>query len=273
MNAIAEAYSVNPEREWNRLTKDPYHTLEFLVTWRFLQKYLPPRGVILDVGGGPGRYSLELCRAGYEVVLLDLSARLLALAKEKFESESTDVRRRLLEFVQGDIQDLSGFATDSFDAILCLGGPLTHIADEAGRFKAISELVRVAKPGAIVFIAVMGYLAVLRTILTRFSDDLLETSFERLVQTGDDLIGATGTVWHFFRADELRRCAERSGLTTVAMAGCEGLSSGLIEATNELGQAEAKWKRWVELVVQTSTEPSLVDMAEHILYMGRAGKI
>ena len=109
MNAIAEAYSVNPEREWNRLTKDPYHTLEFLVTWRFLQKYLPPRGVILDVGGGPGRYSLELCRAGYEVVLLDLSAGLLALAKEKFESESTDVRRRLLEFVQGDIQDLHCF--------------------------------------------------------------------------------------------------------------------------------------------------------------------
>jgi hypothetical protein len=56
----------------------------------------------------------------------------------------------------------------------------------------------------------------------------------------------------------------------LAMAGCEGLSTGLAEATNLLGQDEAKWDRWVELVVETSSEPAVVDMAEHILYIGHA---
>ena len=267
MNQVAETYNKNPQREWERLVKDPYHTLEFFVTWHHLQKHLPPNGQILDAGGAPGRYALELCRAGYEVVLLDISSGLISLAKEKFKSEPYSVQKKLLEFVVGDILDLSRFETGRFDAVLCLGGPLTHISDEDSRLKAMSELVRVAKPGAIVCVSVMGYFAVLRTILARFSDELIDSSFQTLIEHGNTTV--TGTIWHFFRADELRRDAERLGLTTLEMVGCEGLSTGLAEATNVLGQDEAKWKQWVEVVLKTSTEPAVVDMAEHILYLGK----
>jgi ubiquinone/menaquinone biosynthesis C-methylase UbiE len=174
MNQVAEVYNNNPEREWERLTKDPYHTLEFAVTWHYLQEYLPPNGQILDAGGGPGRYALRLCQAGYEVVLLDISSGLISVAQDRFKAEPESVQKRLLEFLVGDIQDLSSLDTNRFDAVLCLGGPLTHISDEAGRYQALSELVRVAKPGAIVCLSVMGYWAVLRTIMARFSDELVE---------------------------------------------------------------------------------------------------
>jgi ubiquinone/menaquinone biosynthesis C-methylase UbiE len=269
VSTVAKAYNKDPNREWQRLTRDPYHSLEFLVTMHYLRKHLPPTGRVLDAGSGPGRYAIELCRAGYEVALLDVSSELIATAQEKFRSEPETVQKRLLEFAVGDVRDLSQFETNQFDAVLCLGGPLTHTSVEADRLGAVSELVRVAKPGAIVSIAVIGYLAVLRTILVRFSDDLLVPSFEELVARGDT-IGATGTLWHFFRADELRQLAESCGLKTVGMAGCEGLSTGLAEATNLLRQDEAKWERWVDLVLETSTEPTVVDMAEHILYIGRA---
>ena len=53
------------------------------------------------------------------------------------------------------------------------------------------------------------------------------------------------------------------------MAGCEELSTGIPEATNAIVQDEAKWKQWVELVLETSAEPAVVDMADHILYVGR----
>lgn len=56
------------------------------------------------------------------------------------------------------------------------------------------------------------------------------------------------------------------------MAGCEGLSTGLAEATNLLGQDETKWKIWQKLVLETSTESAVVDMSEHILYLGQASK-
>jgi hypothetical protein len=56
------------------------------------------------------------------------------------------------------------------------------------------------------------------------------------------------------------------------MAGCQGLSTGLAEATNLLKQDEAKWNRWVDLVLATSAEPAVVDMAEQILYVGQKQK-
>jgi hypothetical protein len=42
MNNVAQIYNQNPEREWQRLAVDPYHSLEFLVTMHYLQKHLPP---------------------------------------------------------------------------------------------------------------------------------------------------------------------------------------------------------------------------------------
>jgi ubiquinone/menaquinone biosynthesis C-methylase UbiE len=267
--AVAETYDQDPEREWQRLAEDPYHTLEFQVVMHHMRKHLPPSGKILDAGGGPGRYAIELCRARYEVVLLDLSPGNIALAGEKFSLQPTEVQDKLLEAVVGDVRDLSRFEVGSFDAVLCLGGPLTHISDADDRSRAISELVRVAKPGAVVCIEVVGYLAVLRTILLEFSHELLDPSFEKLVQDGD-ATGPTKSMWHFFRADEIRQLAETHGLKTVTMAGCQGLSTSLVEATNRVAEDEAKWQVWIDLLLRTSTEPAVIDMAEHILYIGRA---
>jgi ubiquinone/menaquinone biosynthesis C-methylase UbiE len=178
------------------------------------------------------------------------------------------VQKRLLGSAIGDVQDLSMLKDDHFDAVLCLGGPLTHIRGQAGRDKALSELVRVAKPGAPIALSVMGYLAMLRTILLDCSENLLDHSLETLLSSGDT-VGATGTVWHLFRGDELREQAESAGLTTIQMVGCEGLSTGLAEATNALHEHTAKWEQWMQIVNATCTEPAVVDLAEHILYLGR----
>ena len=265
--AVAETYNQDAEREWQRLNKDPYHALEFQVVMHHLQKHLPPQGKILDAGGGPGRYAIELCRAGYEVVLLDLSSGNIALAREKLSLQPQDVRDRLLEAVVGDVRDLSRFEPGSFDAALCLD-PLTYLSDQSDREKAIAELARVVKPSGVIGIGVRGYLALFRTILKIDSDYLLNPEFETLLETGDTQI--RGVTCHFFRADEIEQLAESCGLTTVAMAGCEGISNSLDETTNLIAEDEAKWQRWVNLVLETSTEPAVVDTASHILYIGRA---
>ena len=257
--------------EWNRLVMDAYHSLEFLLTMHYLRKYLPETGKILDAGGGPGRYAVELCRAGYDVILLDIDPTYTAFAEEKIKLEPKSVSSRLIASVVGDVRDLSRFNTNDFDAVLCLGGPLTCISDETERIQATSELVRVAKSGAIVGIAVMGYLAMLRTVLNRYSQELVTPQYWELIKEGkgNNLVGSS--LWHFFRASELQQLAESCGLITLEMVGCEGLSTGLSAATNTAAEDPTKWERWVELVLETATEPAIVDMAEHILYIGRAG--
>jgi hypothetical protein len=78
-------------------------------------------------------------------------------------------------------------------------------------------------------------------------------------------------LWHFFRANELKQSAEKCGLKTLEMVGCEGLSTGLAEATNAIRQDEMKWQAWLDALLRTSTEPAVVDMAEHISYIGCKG--
>jgi 2-polyprenyl-3-methyl-5-hydroxy-6-metoxy-1,4-benzoquinol methylase len=129
--------------EWQRLQRNPYHQIEFIVTMHFLEKYLPKDGLVLDAGGGPGRYTIELAKRGYDVVLLDLVPEMLKVARRKIKKAG--VLGRVKQFVQGSIEDLSMFTDETFDAVLCLGAPLCHVLNAKQREKAAAELVRVAK--------------------------------------------------------------------------------------------------------------------------------
>jgi SAM-dependent methyltransferase len=265
MRTIASIYDANPEGEWHRL-EAPYQSLEFKVTMDRLERYLPKSGRVLDAGGGPGRYAIELCRRGYQVVLLDISRGCLDFAGERFGAESNEVRERLEDAVVGDVRDLSPFEDCSFDVVLCLD-PLSYLPELAERSKALDELLRVTKVGGLVCIAVRGYLAVVRQLVRHFPSELADPSIDDLLWTGNTSVG--GVPVHFFRADEIRNFAEANGLVTLEMSGCEGLSSGLKEETNTLAENDVAWKRWVDLVLRTASDPSIVDHADHILYLGR----
>ena len=68
---IREHYDANVLSEWNRIANRP----EFLLTCRMLDRYIKPGDSVLDIGGGPGRYSLYLAEKGCDVTLFDLSPK------------------------------------------------------------------------------------------------------------------------------------------------------------------------------------------------------
>jgi len=82
-------YSEDPKLEWRRLDRDHFHRLEYETTFKYLKKYLPKKGLILDAGGGPGRYTVELAKSGYNVVLLDLVAANLDFAKKENQTRKS----------------------------------------------------------------------------------------------------------------------------------------------------------------------------------------
>lgn len=139
---VRRCYDINAEREWNRLVQDGYHRLELIVTLHFLDKHLPEQGLILDADGGPGTYTIELARKGYEVVLYDLSPKCLEKALK--EIEKTCVEHKIKKIAEDSIINLSEFGDQNFNAVLFLG-TISHLINRRDRDLAASELVRVTK--------------------------------------------------------------------------------------------------------------------------------
>jgi ubiquinone/menaquinone biosynthesis C-methylase UbiE len=261
-------YSENVLREWKRLIKDPFHRLEFDTTMRFLKKYLPKKGIILDAGGGPGRYSIELAKLGYEVVLLDFTPENLDLAKIKIKKEK--VEHKIKDIIEGSITDLSRFKDKTFDAVLCLGGPLSHVYPDKQRSKAVSELVRVAKNNAPIFISVMGKLGTI-TRFHRWIHEVEDTPhFKEFYLHGEDYQWHGGKAYaHFFELGELKSLFKNK-VTFLDYVGLEGLATPCQEEINKMAKKKPKaWKNWIDMHNKLCTNPMVAEFSLHFMVIGR----
>lgn len=267
---VKEYYTTQVREEWRRLVRDAYHKLEFDTTFHFLNKYLPSNGLVLDAGGGPGRYTLELLKKGYDVVLLDATQANLDFAKRQIKRQGFQARAK--EVTAGSIVDLSRYNDATFDAVICTGGPLSHILDPHARLMAISELVRVAKPGAPIFVSVMSRLSVLVTIMIFFQPELDMPHTKHLRETGDYLGGYGFTACHFYLPEEFRLEFTRDGLQILELAGLEGISSSHQRELNKLAKNESRFSVWLETHILTCTHPAVVGISEHMLIVCRRNK-
>ncbi len=98
---------------------------------------------ILDAGCGPGTYGIMLAQAGNEVVGIEISPIGMQLANQRAQQKNVNFTARV-----GDLENLP-FDNNSFDVCFC-GWVLHHFPDIN---KAVSELVRVLKPGGMIALA------------------------------------------------------------------------------------------------------------------------
>lgn len=261
---VKKVYSANVRDEWKRLIQDPFHRLEFDTTLRFLRKYLPKKGLVLDAGGGPGRYTIELAKLGYDIVLLDLVPEFLEFAKKQIKKAR--VGERIKEIIEGSITDLSRFEDNSFDVVLCLGGPLSHVHPESERQRAISELVRVAKNGAPIFVSVMSKYGVLLATPAGWPQEVAyKKHFQNLVFKGEDYKWRGTGYCHFFTSDELEQAFLKEKVEILEKVGLEGLNIDM-KTTNEFAKNFPRaWKNWIEIHNRICTDSFVVDASGHFL--------
>jgi 2-polyprenyl-3-methyl-5-hydroxy-6-metoxy-1,4-benzoquinol methylase len=264
---VKEYYTGQVRVEWRRLVKDAYHRLEFDTTLLFLGKYLPKGTLLLDAGGGPGRYTVELARQGYDMVLLDATQANLDFARRQVNHRG--LRSRVKEFAAGSIVDLSQFNDATFDAVLCTGGPLSHVLDPHDRQRAITELIRVARPGAPIFVSVIGKLAVLAVILMESQHEIGMPHYEHLLDTGDYLGGYGFTACHFYLPEELRLEFTRPEVEILELVGLQGISTQHIKQLNQLAKDKQLYPKWLETHYKTCTHPGAVAISEHMLIICR----
>lgn len=143
LNALTQYYSSYDE---NSRLDSRRGQVEFLTTLRYIEKYLRPGMRVLEIGAATGRYSHYLARQGYRVDAVELVEHNIEIFRENTRPEET------VTVTQGNAKDLSAFADDTYDITLLLG-PMYHLFTEADKLQALSEAIRVTKPGGLIYAA------------------------------------------------------------------------------------------------------------------------
>ncbi|MBI1393997.1 MAG: methyltransferase domain-containing protein [Alphaproteobacteria bacterium] len=111
---------------------------------------------ILDAATGTGFHSIQLLKAGFDVVSADGSAEMLTKAFENGRD-----RGLVLKTAQADWRWLNKDIAGKFDAVICLGNSFTHLFREQDRRRALAEFYAALKHDGLLILDQRNYDAIL----------------------------------------------------------------------------------------------------------------
>jgi SAM-dependent methyltransferase len=111
---------------------------------------------ILDVATGTGFHSINLIKAGFNVVSADGNPHMLAKAFEN--GLDHDI---ILRTVQADWRWLNRDVHEEFDAVICLGNSFTHLFSDSDRRRSLAEFYAALHYDGILILDQRNYDAIL----------------------------------------------------------------------------------------------------------------
>jgi ubiquinone/menaquinone biosynthesis C-methylase UbiE len=260
---ITEFYSKGLERD--RLATGA-GALEFARTQAILQRYLPPPpAVIVDVGGGPGRYSAWLAERGYRVHLVDPVPLHIEQARERAGAA-------LASAEVGDARALR-LPNESADVVMLMG-PLYHLTDRLDRLKALAEARRVCRPSGVIIAAAISRFA---SMLDGLRGGYLEDPAFAEVAAGDLRDGrhhnptgnpAYWTTAYFHRPEELASELAAVGLAHETTLAVEG-PAWLLPDLDARFADDRRRTILLDALAALEAEPALLGASAHLLAVAR----
>jgi len=262
---IIDYYNEDPEKEHHRLDE---HQLEFDLTWRLLEQYLPGEGAILEIGAATGRYTLPLAELGYTITAVDVSSVQLDYARKKITDAGLG---ESVEFLVADARDLSVLNKDDFDAVLLMG-PLYHLVEEADRRNALQQAYDRLRAGGVIFSSFVSRYGILGDLLKNIPDWIkLQKEVRSLMTKGreSDEYPRGAFRGYFVELSEIGPLHQAVGFETLALVGVEPAISADDESYNNLD--EELRKLWLDLLYEISANDSTIGASRHLLYVGKKG--
>jgi ubiquinone/menaquinone biosynthesis C-methylase UbiE len=263
MKKVERYYDENSMQEWERLEK---HLLEFEVTKKILDENIEPNSKILDIGSGPGRYSIYLAQKGHKVTLVDISKKNLELAKQKAEEMNVVFE----DYIHADALDLAMFEDETFDCVLNFG-PMYHITDERERSDAMAETLRVLRKRGVVFVSFISNYAPIIDMLKNYPEEsnLFAEDNKKFLLDGINISSEVNpgfTDAYFISSNEIMKFMEQFFIRNVQVNAIEALAGIREEVINTLD--EKALKAWVDLIYEIGQDPHTWASSEHFVYTG-----
>jgi SAM-dependent methyltransferase len=180
--------------EWLLLALSPHPTERAEAEASFVAERLSPGARILDAPCGTGRISVPLAQRGFEVAGLDISHRVLEVARSAAPE---------LDWRQGDMRELP-WPDGSFDAVLNLWTAFGYFETQAEDERVLAEAARALAPGGVFIIDTINPAGLVRGFRPQGWNDLDGA----LLLERRELSLATGRIqsfWTFVGPDGARR--------------------------------------------------------------------
>lgn len=261
MSSLSDYYDALYD-EWGRLER---HRLEFEMTKRALDEHVPEISDILDVGGGPGRYSIYLAQKGHNVTLFDLSEKLVEQAGSNAEKHGAVLKQRIV----GNVLELDAYLPDEYyDAVLCMG-PLYHLLEEEERKTAVSQCIARLKPGGILIASFISAFAPILDLMSSDAESISEYKDWLLKNLSDgrnnDIAGFTQA--YFADPESIIPFFFGFQLRTIRLMAAEGLGMPLEDSLMQL--PEDKFQEWIDLFYEIADHKATLGACGHFLYIGK----
>ena len=260
---VREFYNSNFEDEWKRIDGRP----EFLLSCRMLDRYIKAGDKVIDIGGGPGRYSLYLAEKGCDVTLIDLSEENANFAAERAAEMGLPLRT-----IQGDARDVDNMlAKGQFDHVLLMG-PLYHLLEESQRIKAVNAALKLAKPGGLFYAAFINMTAGIIYAMTREPERIAsaipsEVEYLQCFINKKSYAGDGFTRAYFIDQSEILPFMEQFPLEKLHLFGQESI---LFPCDDKImSQPKEIVDMWLDLCEKIWERDELLSWSEHLMYIGR----
>ncbi|MBQ7459902.1 MAG: class I SAM-dependent methyltransferase [Oscillospiraceae bacterium] len=231
--------------------------VEYLTTMKYIRESLEgissPR--ILEIGAGTGRYSVALAKEGVSVTSVELVEHNLELLRSKLDGTEP------LTAIQGNALDLSLLSDNAYDLTMLLG-PMYHLYTREEKLKALSEAVRVTRPGGRILVAYcMNEPTVIQFV---FGLNNLKKVMESSMLTPDwHCISEPKDLFELVRTediDALNAVFPVERIKLVATDGATNYMRGLIDAMDD-----ETFEMWVDYHYAICERQDLIGASNHTL--------
>ena len=243
-------------REEDRLTSQ-HGRVEYLTTMKYIHEALGDGAgkTILEVGAGTGRYSVALAREGYAVTAVELIRHNLEILQSNLSGDEP------ITVLQGNALDLSPLADGSFDLTLLLG-PMYHLYTREDKLRALSEALRVTRPGGTIMVAYcMNEPTVVMYV---FGLNRLREIQEKHMLTEDwHCISEPKDLFELIRTEEIAELDSELPVRRVKLVAADGATNYMRELID--GMDQETFDKWLEYHFAICERQDLIGASHHTL--------
>lgn len=258
---VQEFYDSDVQLEWDRLDKHPF---EFTLTTRMMDRYIKPGDSILDIGGGPGRYSLYYAEKGCNVTLVDLSSGNVKFALEKATERNVTIRAFVC-----DVRELDKIIDAKYDHVFLMG-PMYHLLEEKDRIKAMNMALSKLKTGGHIYVSFILLFAGIIYEMKYIPEMLLmdtETNYLMHVLDDKSYRGDAFTKAFLISRKDIIPFMEQFPIEKMHLFGQESILAQC--EPNLLAQPQHMINKWIDFAEQLCEREDLLCYSEHAMYIGR----